>query len=144
EDLQDHPQDFLVNEAAKVSFFVPLPELLRVVETNPGTPVRVATLEELFRTKCLVTARRSKTRDWLDMYLLLRNHGFTLLDYREAFVRAGVGDQYEAGLQRMCLGQPQHNDEGYEHLLSCPPTLNQMREFFQEQRDWLERKLAAS
>ena len=89
-----------------------------------------------------MTARRSKTRDWLDLFLLLRDHGHTLLDYRAAFFTAGLGDQYESGLQRMCRGIPQRNDEGYEHLLSSPPSLDQMRAFFQQKRDWLESKLA--
>lgn len=141
-DLNDFQQDFLVNATTKVSFFAPEPEILRIVATDPQAPLRVATLDELFKTKCLVTARRSKTRDWLDLFLLLRDHGFNLLDYRAAFFTAGIGGQYESGLLRLCRGIPQRNDEGYEHLLAKPPSLDEMRLFFQEQRDWMEIKLA--
>ncbi|HRI14662.1 MAG TPA: nucleotidyl transferase AbiEii/AbiGii toxin family protein [Verrucomicrobiota bacterium] len=142
EDIHDFQQDFRVNGATRVTFFAPEQEILRVVATDPQAPMRVASVDELFKTKCLVTARRSKTRDWLDLYLLLRDHGYSLLDYRAAFLAAGIGSQYESGLQRMCHGIPQRNDEGYEHLLPSPPSLEQMRKFFQQQRDWLEQTLA--
>ncbi len=43
---------------------------------------------------------------------------------------AGLGFRFE------------RNDEGYEHLLEKPPSLDEMRLFFQQQRDRLETKLA--
>ncbi len=72
---------------------------------------RIATLTELFKAKSLVSAVRSKTRDWIDLYLLLRKHGFTLRDYREAFQEAGIGSQFEIGLSRLCSGIPQKDDK---------------------------------
>ncbi len=51
--------------------------------------MQIGTLLELFNAKSLVLAVRSKTRDWLDLYLLMRDHGFDLNDYRQAFIEAG-------------------------------------------------------
>lgn len=105
--------------------------------------MRVATLRELFQNKCLVSALRSKTRDWVDLYLLLRDHGFTMRDYRAAFRRAGLDSQSDIGLSRLCSGVPQKDDEGYAHLLPGPPTVAEMKAFFMAERDRLEVELAA-
>jgi hypothetical protein len=137
-DLHDYQQDFLVNGSVKVSFFAPEAGLARVLQEPAEQTPRVATLPELFKSKCLVSAVRSKTRDWLDLYLLLREHGFSMRDYQTAFREAGVEHQCDIGLSRLCSGVPQLNDEGYAHLLPEPPTLDQMRTFFIAQRDALE------
>ena len=142
-ELHDYQQDFLVNGAVKVSFFAPEPPLARVLAAPSEGKVRLASLPELFKTKCLVSAVRSKTRDWLDLYLLLRDHGFTLRDYRAAFVEAGVESQCDTGLTRLCSGSPQRDDEGYAHLLSNAPTLKEMTDSFIAQRNQLEIELAA-
>ena len=88
-ELHDYQQDFVVNGIVKVSFFTPDPPLQRVLAAPAEATVRVASLSELFKAKCLVSALRSKSRDWLDLYLLLRDHGFTMRDYRAAFIEAG-------------------------------------------------------
>jgi hypothetical protein len=142
-DLHDCQQDFLVNGSVKVSFFAPEAGLARVLREPAEPTARVATLAELFKTKCLVSAVRSKSRDWLDLYLLMREHGFSMRDYQSAFRDAGVEHQCDIGLSRLCSGVPQLNDEGYAHLLAEPPTLDQMRRFFIAQRDALEIETAA-
>lgn len=142
-DLHDYQQDFRVNGAVKLSFFAPEPPLTRVLAASPEGTVRIASLPELFKTKCLVSAVRSKTRDWLDLYLLLRDHGFTLRDYRTAFVEADAESQCDTGLTRLCSGSPQRDDEGYAHLLPQPPTLKEMTDYFIAQRNELEVELAA-
>lgn len=142
-ELHDYQQDFVVNGAVKVSFFTPDPALQRVLATPAESEVHVASLPELFKAKCLVSALRSKSRDWLDLYLLLRDHGFTLRDYRTAFTEAGIPAQCDTGLARLCSGVPQCDDEGYAHLLKNPPTLAEMTAFFRAQRDQLEVETAA-
>ena len=137
-ELHDYQQNYLVNQKVKVSLFAPEAPMLRVLERRSETGVRVATLTELFKTKCLVSAQRSKTRDWLDLYLLLRHHGFTLRDYLGAFAEAGLTSQFDIGLSRLCSGVPQKDDEGYANLLNDPPSLEAMKGFFIEQRDRLE------
>jgi hypothetical protein len=142
-DLHDYHQDYIVNRKVKVSFFAAEPPLQRVLQARPEAGVRIASLSELFKTKCLVSAQRSKTRDWIDLYLLFRDHGFTLRDYRAAFAEAGVASQCDIGLSRLCSGVPQKDDEGYAHLLPNPPGLVEMKEFFTARRDQDEIDLAA-
>ena len=141
-ELHDYQQNFLVNAKVKLSFFAPEAPLLKVLDGPPEATARIGTLPELFKSKCLVSAQRSKTRDWLDLYLLLHRHGFTLRDYRAAFIEAGVASQCDTGLSRLCSGVPQKDDEGYFHLLPNPPALAEMKAFFTAQRDQLEIELA--
>lgn len=142
-ELHDYQQDFLVNGSVKVSFFAPEAGLARVLQKPAEQTPRIATLPELFKTKCLVSAVRSKTRDWLDLYLLMREHGFSMRDYKSAFREAGAENQCDIGLSRLCSGVPQLNDEGYAHLLTEPPTPDQMKAFFIAQRDAVEIETAA-
>ena len=74
----------------------------------------------------------------------MREHSFTLRDYRAAFEEAGVSSQCDTGLSRLCSGVPQKDDEGYAHLLPNPPTLKEMKAYFTTQRDRLEIELAAN
>ena len=142
-DLHDYQQDFVVNGSVKVSFFAPDAGQARVLQGPAEQTPRIATLPELFKTKCLVSAIRSKTRDWLDLYLLMREHGFSMRDYQAAFREAGAESQCDVGLSRLCSGAPQLNDEGYANLLPEPPTLDQMKSFFVALRDALEIESAA-
>ena len=142
-DLHDYQQDFLANRAVKVSFFAPDAPLQKLLAGTPEAKARVGTLSEVFKTKCLVSALRSKTRDWLDLYLLMRDHGFTISDYVAAFRDAGAESQCDIGLSRLCSGHPQRDDEGYHQLLQNPPTLEQMTEFFRQRRDQFEIQAAA-
>ncbi|HEV2331077.1 MAG TPA: nucleotidyl transferase AbiEii/AbiGii toxin family protein [Verrucomicrobiae bacterium] len=120
-DLHNYQQNFIVDEAVKVSFFAPDGPMRSIFSSRPGNfKVRVASLGEIFKAKSLVSAMRSKTRDWLDLYLLMRDHGFSIQDYKTAFDEAGVPAQCDIGLARLCSGVPQRDDEGFEHLLATP------------------------
>jgi hypothetical protein len=142
-ELHDYQQDFLADGVVKVSFFAPDEATRRVFSGPRASKVRIATLAEIFKSKCLVSAVRSKSRDWLDLYLLLRHHGFTIRDYERAFVEAGIPAQCDMGLTRLCSGVPQRDDEGYAHLLADAPSLEEMKTFFREQRNTLEIETAA-
>ena len=137
-ELHDYQQNFIVNGAVKVSFFVPDATLAKVLAVSREPSVRMATLDELFKSKCLVSALRSKTRDWVDLYVLMREHGFSMRDFLAAFREAGIEDQCDSALSRLCSGLPQRDDEGYAHLLADPPSLEEMKTFFKTQRDALE------
>jgi len=142
-ELRDYQQDYIMNGLVKVSFFLADQALSKVL-TEPATAApRLATLNELFKAKCLVSAVRSKTRDWLDIYLLLRNHGFSLKDYRNAFCEAGIESQFDVGITRLCSGKPERNDEGYVHLLGNAPSIEEMAEYFRSERDRFEVERAA-
>jgi len=141
--LHDFQQDFLVNGIVKVSFFAADEPLCRVLNRDAASSLpRIATLEELFASKCLVAASRSKTRDWFDLYVLMRHQGFTLEDFHAVFLRAGVPQQFDLALQRLCSGRPSLADEGYDQLLAEAPTLDDMRAFFIRQRDAYEQEQA--
>lgn len=143
-ELRDYQQDFLVNGIVKVSFFVPDQAQLRVL--RPGLPagVRVAEIPELFQSKSLLSARRSKSRDWFDLYVLLQNHGFTWKDYVRAFETAGLGSQADAALARLCSGVPQRDDEGLQQLLPKPPALSELKSFFERLREQREVETASA
>lgn len=133
-DRRDYQQDYIANGKVRVSFFVASDGLEKLLQSNVENRVRVATLRELFQSKCIVSAQRSKSRDWLDLYLLLRDHGFKMADYRAAFHQARLDSQLDIGLSRLCSGVPQRNDEGYSHLLQNPPSLQEIRQFFEQLR----------
>ena len=143
-DLRDYQQDFLVNRIVKVSFFTPDRPLLAVLEhQSESRGPRLASLGELFNSKSLLTASRSKTRDWFDLYVLMRTCGYSMANYHEAFGLAGVPDQAAGGLQRLCAGKPQASDEGFAQLTSNPPSVEEMQGFFRAERDRFERSEAA-
>jgi hypothetical protein len=137
-ELHDYQQNFIVGGSVRVSFFVPDAALAKVLKVSQEGGVRVATLDELFKSKCLVSALRSKTRDWVDLYVLMRGHGFSMRDFQAAFREAGIESQCDSALSRLCSGLPQRDDEGYAHLLADPPSLDEMKTFFKTQRDALE------
>jgi hypothetical protein len=133
-ELHDYQQDLVANQVVRVSFFtLDAPQIKVLSEPSAAIP-RVASLVELFKTKCLVSATRSKTRDWLNLYVLMRQHGFSLRDYAGTFREGGIESQCDVGLSRLCSGVPQCDDEGYAHLLADAPTVQEMRDFFVEQR----------
>lgn len=146
-DLRDFQQDFLVNNLVKVSFFTADDPLKRVL--NPPSEdraevqgPRTAELDELFRSKAIVSAKRSKTRDWFDLFFLMKCHGFTIADYRNAFDLAGILNQWESGISRICSGKPQATDEGFEELVKNPPTLDEISAYFRKLRDQIEERLS--
>ena len=142
-DLRDYQQDYLVNGAVKVTFFCADAALAKILPEDPGSPCRVATVKEIFDSKALVSASRSKSRDWFDLYVLMRDHGFTLHDYADAFARGGVASQSESGLARLCSGAPQSNDEGFEGLIDSPPDVEELARYFRQKRDEIEVSLAS-
>ncbi len=141
-DLHNYQQDFLVNGAVKLTFFTADEALDRVLSPGLKDKLRIAELSELFATKALVSAQRSKSRDWFDLHCLMRQHGFTIADYREAFVRAEIPTHVDLGLTRLSSGVPQKDDEGLAQLTENPPTVKEMADFFRKQRDVLEQSLA--
>lgn len=98
---------------------------------------------KLFRLKCIAAADRSKSRDWLDLYLLLQSGRFTHRDFIEAYERAGVPQKRDIALARMTGGKLAATDEGFSTLLGNPPSLEVMREFFVALADAVEQELAA-
>jgi predicted nucleotidyltransferase component of viral defense system len=141
-DFGDYQQDYMVNGTVKVTFVAPEPENARQLEPVESPGPRIASLAEIFRLKCIVTAERSKTRDWFDLYLLLQQAHFEPIEFLRAFERAGAPRKYDIAMMRLCSGKPGLDDEGYASLLDHPPTLKEMQRFFLGIRDRIEKDAA--
>ena len=137
-DLANYQQDYLVDGKVKVTFFAADAGSEKVMEQTHASTARVASLNEIFKLKALVSADRSKTRDWFDIYCLMRNHGFGIKDFCAAFSEAGEAAKAEIALNRICSGIPSKSDEGFESLVDCPPSVEQMRDFFACERNQFE------
>jgi hypothetical protein len=138
-DLADYSQTYLVN-GVRVTFFVSHEAERKMLARKMDEPLRVAAIPEIFVLKALVAADRSKTRDWFDLYTLFQSHGFTWKDFHGAFLEYSNPGQYENAAGRLCSGQPQANDEGYETLVENPPTIKKMREYFLRLRKAYEKE----
>ena len=94
-DLADYQQNFIAyadmeGEAAggvKVSLVCYDPPMAEFISGQPWDALRVATLGEIFETKAWVCSERSKTRDWLDLYTLIKHYGYSFDDMRAVFGR---------------------------------------------------------
>lgn len=141
-ELHDYQQDFRAGDV-KITFFT-ADSKVRQVLTDSGKKdgPRIATLDEIFATKCLVSASRSRTRDWFDLHVLMTQHDYSLDDYLAIFKRVGSPLSGETGLSRLCSGRPDAADEGIETLAVNPPTVEQLREYFCGLRDAYEIDLA--
>jgi Nucleotidyl transferase AbiEii toxin, Type IV TA system len=144
--LHDSQQDFLVN-GVKISFFTAPKAIAALLEpAGTGGGVRVATLPELFRTKSLAAASRCMSRDWLDLYVLFREHGFTTQDFHAVFQREGIlGKEtlISQAFNNLCRGKATPKDPGFENLMSDPPSLLEIADYFGSIRNdyevWLTR-----
>jgi len=138
--LHDYQQDFVSGDAVKITFLAeekPVWVLLDHKREQPG-PLRVATTKEIFGLKCLVSARRSKSRDHYDLYVLFQEHGFTVSDMVEAFEKANRSADIDIAFRRLCSGILAPDDEGYEALIENPPSKETLKAYFQELRDRYE------
>jgi hypothetical protein len=139
-DLHDYHQLFLV-DGVKVDFFSPDPDFVGMVEASRSPLPRVASLAELFRTKALAAATRSQSRDWIDLYVLFRQHGFGLVEFHEAFQRPAVHDPAQKigrAFQNLCRGATSPTDPGYESLMQSAPSLSELAAFFKTMREEYE------
>lgn len=101
-------------------------------------PLRIATLGEIFETKAFVCSECSKTRDWLDLYLLLTEHGYTMKDVYAVYQRIDRLPAFAIPQMRLRSCQPEKTDEGYDHLLDRAPSLKEMCTYFNQKLDELE------
>lgn len=129
-ELADYQHNYIVGGTVKVSLWAPDQDVLRLMASGLATGVRVATLRELFDTKCLVCADRSKTRDWFDLFTMLQRGLFEPMDIYGAFVKAGVLSKFDIARSRMTYGKPSLDDEGYASLLENPPGAAEMQDYF--------------
>jgi len=132
-DLADYAQNFIVS-GVRVTFFASYEAERKLLAHQGQEPLRIAEVPEIFALKALASADRSKSRDWFDLFTLFKHHGFIWKDFHDVFLKYSTIDQYRNAANRLCSGQPQANDEGYETLMSHPPSLEEMRDYFQDLR----------
>lgn len=147
-ELADQQQDWIVDGEVKLTFFAAEPQHLKLLgqtherkESDGG--FKIAMRDELCCLKATVTASRSKSRDWLDLFVLERDYGFGVACWKEAFDRAGLSPmQFEIALNRMCEGRLGAGDEGYSALLPDAPGVPEMQERFRKLREEYEQTMA--
>ena len=137
-DLYNFSQDYLVN-GIKLTCFCPDAPERQILAQTTNVNLRVATVPEIFALKALVTAKRSKKRDWFDLFILMRDHGYTWQAFREVFIATGISNHYKNAANRLCSGEPGKSDEGFDQLLPGPTvTVEEMQNFFSQARQTYE------
>lgn len=143
-DLHDYSQNWLVGGQVKVTFFTAEPHhqsLLHGIKPQEG--FTIASLDQCSDLKAIVATSRSKSRDWVDLFVLERDHMFGLLAWKKAYQKAGLTEgHFETALNRICSGIVQKDDEGYHSLMPNPPTLSQIADRFRDLREAYEIDLA--
>ena len=141
-DLRDFSQNYLIHNDVRATFFVLERAERQVIGEGIGQPLRVASMDEIFALKALVCSKRSKTRDWFDLYILMQDYGYTFDQFHQVFVETGAKNSYDVAVSRLCSGKPNTKDEGFFSLLPNPPTLEIMNRFFTERKDAHEQETA--
>lgn len=130
-ELHDYQQDFIASvggDSVRLSFFTASGLLDRLLQPSGSEKIVVPKLEFLFQSKALVTSSRSTSRDWLDLYMLIRDHGFTIEDYASCYLSLGASLELDIGLDRILSGKIGVSDPGYESLGDGLPTLDEVKE----------------
>jgi len=150
-ELEDSSQTWVVDNSVKMTFFTAEPHHAKLLA--PATPgdfeqrvycgFKIATFQEVSQLKAIVTASRSKGRDWLDLFILEKDHQFGVAQWKEAFDQAGLTPMhFEIALNRMCNGNLAIEDENYTTLLPNPPTIEAMQARFRTLRREYETAMA--
>jgi len=147
DDWADFQQDFLghdsQNGTVKLTFVLAEPENRRQLDVGANTSgPRVASIAEIFRLKCIAAADRSRSRDWLDLYVLISSGRFGPADFIQAYDWAQVPQKRDIAISRMTSGKLPIVDEGFESLLASPPSIEQLQQFFVEFNDHVQQELA--
>lgn len=141
-ELDNDQQDFIFDGSVKVSFVCYDPPMDQLLMGDQGDPLRVATLTEAFETKALVCSERSKSRDWLDLYVLMTSHGYTMRMMYEMYKRIDMPHAFSNAKMRMRSCRVDASDEGYAGLMTPSPSLVDIRDFFNVELDDVEKALA--
>ncbi len=131
-ELHDYSQNFVIGGCCKLTFFAADDHHRKLLDSplRESGPV-VASLEELQNLKAIVCAVRSSSRDWLDLYLLAKNHGFGIEGWRKAFKKAGLtSEHFETALKRIRSGRLPRTDPGFKALMVDPPSVADITAFF--------------
>ena len=98
------------------------------------TDAVIPPLPLLFQTNA---CSRSTERDWVDLHVLMTQHGFTMDDFGAAYEATGSKSQLDIAFNRLTSGQPRAGDPGVAGLLEHPPSVEELAEYFRRAiRDW--------
>lgn len=145
--LEDYSQNYIINKRVKLTFFAADSHHRKILSAPVSEEggFAIASVSEIFALKALVASSRSKSRDWLDLYLLCREHGYTLDQWHAVYQKAGYSEgQFETAMNRICSGRVADPDPGFQSLLPSPPTVKMIAAFFTGRRDEYEKRLAAA
>lgn len=142
-DYNDYQQDYTVGGAVKLTLVAPDPEVSMLLNTASPKGPRVATLSEIFSLKCVACANRTKSRDWLDMYVLLNQGHFQPYDIYKTFKTINAVQKFDIAMRRMTTGKIDASDEGYESLMAEPPSISVIQDYFREMFSDLQTEIAA-
>jgi hypothetical protein len=125
-------QRFLINDV-KIDYFVADANSKKLLSPNPtmSDEFRVADTDEIFRMKSLLLVKRTASRDAFDLYHLMRHEGFTATDFEDAYQRSSYAGSADYGWSKLCRLNFPESDPGYNSLCVDPPSLDEMREYFQ-------------
>jgi len=145
-DASDYTQTLLIDGKTKLTFFTAdthHANLLKDTGNNTNDGFRIGTFTELCQLKAAVAASRSKSRDWIDLFLLERDHQFGLKQWKEAYDKAGYTDTHlEQAFNRICSGKVREDDEGFLTLMPDPPSVEEIAQRFRDLRKDYEVTLA--
>lgn len=136
--LLDYQRNYIAAGTVKLTLVAPEREVRHFLGQATEAALRVASVDEIFRLKCLACADRSKSRDWLDLYVMLQRGVAEPIEILRTFESAGVPAKFDIAMMRLCQAMPNAEDEGYESLLVSPPSLEQMQAYFAALRDHIE------
>ena len=141
-ELDKFQQDYFSDTHVKVTFVRLENEVKGLFLSDIDAPLRVATLDEIFNTKALVCSQRTKSRDWLDLYVLINFHGYTIADMYRTYESVECSSGFDNASMRLRACKKLKEDEGYEQLLDPAPTLDDLRTFFNRKLDDFEAEQA--
>jgi hypothetical protein len=135
-DIRDHSQDWMIDNDVKVTFFAGEAHHKRIlVEPGSTEGFRVGSFAELCQLKAVVASSRSRSRDWLDLFILERDYNFGLAQWKEAYDKAGLSEwHFENALKRICAGRVTPYDEGFKALMQNPPSVEEIATRFRALR----------
>ena len=134
----------LIDDDVKLTFFSADHEHRRLIAPpRDATGIPIASFPELCDLKAIVVSSRSKSRDWLDLFVLERDYQYGLEEWKRAYDKAGLSTaHFESALRRICNGALSPNDEGFEALIDNPPTVEVIAAHFSRLRSAYEVDLA--
>ena len=103
--------------------------------------IAVASRETLFLLKGALLTKRVFTRDLYDLYVLIKHHGYQLIDLWKQLEAVGV--PVDTVSYRMRRARLRSDDPGLVGLLDNPPSFEELQAFFVNALDDVEQKLAA-